>query len=177
MKNLILENYQSIDIPEELQRRLKVDFLEDRYLWTSFYEAFWPENRAATRSKFDELEDGGNIVAHHTVVDYQQIELMTVLLRSMYNNGKGKKFNVYIMNPSLIDILNKYLDKYESDITPGTKEYDDNPDLRAAYKELMNEYLIEMVEKTNLYRLGRGQNYDFLVCYDKKKKQFYERRV
>lgn len=173
MRTLIIENQHEIDIPEELQRLMGVAFKEGRELWCHFHEAFWPENRKETLGRLMQLKTNDVIVCQHVFDGYQQLELMSEVLNKL--TELGEKIDVYIVHPTLDEELNDFLDKYESSITPDTEEYDDDPDLRQAFKKSQNDKVISAVKNHRIFGVCRG--WVFKISYSKSKKKFSKRKL
>jgi hypothetical protein len=166
MKTLVIENWQMQDIPDELQDILdkgKV-YLGELDYWTSFYKAFWPENRKETYKRFLSLENGDNIIAQTVFEDFQQLELMSMLLNKL-TEEKDIRLNVYIVFLSLKDELNTFFEKAQSSITPQTPEYDDSYELRLEYKRSMNREVLNAIRNHNLYSYSRYRRDPELIIY------------
>lgn len=165
MKTLVLENYCEIDLSEKMRKFMEQPEFPNVELWTLFNQAFWPENEEATGKRLMALEDNDIILTEHQFVDFQQLELMTQFLLAF--NCAGKKLKVYIYNYSLEEIFNDYLNKYESDICPDTKEFLDSPDLREAFKKQMNELFIRALHNNEVYKIIRpGRPADLIKPID-----------
>lgn len=152
MKNLVLNNFTQHEMDEELKSILEKKFIENREIWYQFQTGFYPENREATIARFLQLEKGDNIVCQTTFLDYQQLELIAILL----TDGKMPAgLNIYICRPDLKEDLQEYFDKLESDITPESDKYNDSPPLRRAFKETMNNIVKATLVKHNVFHLSR----------------------
>lgn len=110
MKNLILENDNTLD------ERIS-DFLEDqpsfnesKEEWLKFRFAFWPEERANTIKKFLSLENGDNIICQTVFDGMDQAELMINVLHKLMNNDI--KINFYIICNCMIEDFKKYVNSY-----------------------------------------------------------------
>lgn len=151
VKNLVLNNYHLMDMEKEFKDFLKKNFTENQEIWAHFQEAFWPENRKETINKFLSLKTDDNVLCRTVFDGYQQLELMVNLLSEL--KKQKIKLNVYISNPCLVKNFKDYLDKYESDITPNTQEYDDDPDLREKFKLDMNKKFLDVLSYHKIYEL------------------------
>lgn len=159
MKNLILENDCEQDIPKELQEILKHKFKEGREIWSQFKSAYWPENRKTTLERLLRLTEEDNLVCQTVFVDWQQLEILAEVLYGFMQ--KGKKINFYLMvTPGLNYHIKKYLNACESNITPNTKKYDDNPKLRKEFKSEMNTKVLEVLDYHNIYDMSRFCQYE-----------------
>lgn len=146
--NLIIENDRCV--PEELETILEYQFKDDRQYWYWFRESFYPENRKSTKERFFSMKNNDNLICQTVFVDFIQLELMFNMLILMMN--ENIRINVYVfVPPTLQEQLFRYIKKYESEITPNTKEYDDSPKLRKEFKDSMNSSLRIALSYHNVY--------------------------
>lgn len=148
MKNLIIENWCEQDIPRELQKEMQTKFIENREIWTQFQSSYHPKNREATIERFKALQTGDNIVCQTVFEDFQQLEIMAMILMRD-DIQPGLNFYIYI-HGILDEQIQEYLDKYESDCTPLTDEYNDSPKLRREFKLKMDRLVKQTLEKHNI---------------------------
>lgn len=151
MKNLILENWGMQDIPKGLQRILETDFTENREYWTQFQKSWYPENREVTTQRFVDLETGDNIICETVFEDWQQLELISLLLmQSKIKEG----LNIYIkISNGLQWQIQEYFDESHSDIEDNY--YDKTPEQRMSFKNDMNKVVLGVLVKHNVYDLNR----------------------
>lgn len=146
MKAIVLENGFVRDIPKEL-----INYLTDNQIeweWYDMRERFWPENRQETFNFFLGLPVGQEFYCHTVFDGFQQLELMVELFEKL----RDKQFKLHIMNASLPNEFDEFLDERESSITP--KELEkilENEDATSeqvseAYK-LIEDYKIDMNNK------------------------------
>ncbi len=152
MKNLVLNNHHPQDQDKRFAKFLETHFTENQEIWDHFEDAFWAENEKETIKRFSSLKTGDNILCHTVFVDYQQLELMILLLYGFVE--KGIKINVYISCYQLVEELNDCFNEYESSICPDTKEYDDDYELRRKFKKDINEKMLKSLDFHNIYELN-----------------------
>jgi hypothetical protein len=152
MKNLVLNNYNIMEMEEELVKLLETHFIENREVWVHFNEAFWKENREESSKRLLQLQTGDNIVCSTVFEGYGQLELLSLLLMS---KEMPEGINIYIMHNHLKDELQEYFDQRYSDIQPNTKEYDNSYELQKQFKENMNTVVQGALLKHNLYEMKR----------------------
>ncbi len=151
MKNLILNNYHPIDQNKRFLSFIENNFIENQEIWNHFQEAFWKENRKETIKRFFSLHSGDNILCHTVFVRFAQLELMINLLYEFIE--KDIKISFYISSHALIETLNKFYNKYESEICPDIPKYNNNPDLREEFKNDINAKLLKVLDYHNIYEL------------------------
>jgi len=155
IENLILENDCEIDIPDTMQEILKHSFLENRHIWTQFKEMYWPKNRTESMEVFFNLPAGANIVTQTVFVDWQQLEIMVLVLEQMMDKNIPINLYVLIEGVGLIEKIKKYLSDYESDICPDTDEYNFSPKKREKFKQDMNKKLLKVIRFHKVYDMSR----------------------
>ncbi len=152
MKNLVLNNYHPQDQDKRFAKFLETHFTENQETWNHFEEAFWKENEKETMTRFLSLESGDTILCHTVFVDYQQLELMILLLHGFIE--KGVTINFYISNFELKETLNDFFNKYESSICLDTQEYDDDYKLRRKFKNDIDSKMLSVLDFHNVYELN-----------------------
>lgn len=149
---IVLESGFLQDVPEQM-----MDYLSERNIteWEHYdmRQKFWPENRESTYEFFSKIDETDIMLANTTFVDFQWLELMSL----MFCKLSSKKLTLKIQNPLLPKYFQKYLEKRESDITPDTKKYDDDPDLREEFKKDMNKLFLMALQIHNVYWIGSGR--------------------